>query len=630
LTVRREFKKWMLMVLVVCHVQIALTRSAHAEPPVVAPLTTPSIPTSGGEGLFDLLSYVLSNPFSEGTVILGLMVGLAKTSGWTLDALIKIPSARANRRTLTAAAKQIAKDYEVHRAEYKMYPLRIAELESANKKNRDALMHLNADRSHPAENIMAVEKMRREIEKNDRMIQAMREKAPAIQIAESIVSLSEAEKAVDTQVEKLKSTNPLLVSLWKATKRPDYIGEWLQSEEGRNFEATDEGKAWRAEYDKSIAAMGAKVSNVTTLYNTLVKEYNDSVPASERVARLDYHESEHGRMGDHFLLTPEVPSEVPRELHRDSVLGSAEEVCAINLARLKKASTDATNARSFYRSYRQQIWSFGSLGAVGTALWRYTSSFQDRYQKSFQEARAKSRLDAKISENAKTSFGGQMDEEKKGLNRLKPFMDVSQQVVAKHQHTIVRLLHDRLNGLMEKASGKSKLLSDRVLEAQSNPEAEAARIAHDVEEGFKRFYSRQTGTTLEQALTQLYSEDEATRGTLMRNLTLIYRESIANLYGNIADEKLLDEVETSLIPAMVEETSKKLLDGVGERKKAAIEKAKRANTTLNSAPGTPSTSSQTSLQSMPQTDNSLAVSDPVSRTFDDLRRTLDVPSVDKN
>jgi hypothetical protein len=561
--VRRNFRSWILVALILSQVQLAVVPAVYAEPPE----STPALPVTGGDAIVDMFNYVFTHPLSEGTAVILLMFGLVRSVGWSIDAAVKWRGAREARTVLLDKAKEVANDYELHKAEYREYPARIKELSAANEKNNERLAQLKG-KPNPLESSVEIEKLHREIDKNDRLIQAMTAKTPFIRIGQAINAVADAEAALNAHIERISSQAPAAVRMWGATKRPAYIGEWLQSPQATAYLRSRNGRRWHAQYKQLLDEVGVGAAKVTEIYNSIVQEYNAAVPVSGRVPRLDFPESPHGRPGDYFLLTPEVPSQSALEVRREDVVQSTQSLCNLNLARLSHSAKQTQKVANFRRAYRQQVWSFGSLAAVGTAVGYYWNSFQDRYKQSITSARANQKIVARIHENEKTDLAGQIAEEKKGRNRLNGFMEIGGKVIADHQKAIVDIFAAKM-GLAEKASGRDEMLKKRVHEMVSDPGAEKERIAKSLENATFQVFNRQGMNSLDRVLVMLYTEDEATRNTVLRShLKLVFRETTANLYPEITDEKLLDDVEMLVVPDMVKEITEKLKAHLEERKKS--------------------------------------------------------------
>lgn len=557
MAVRATFKKWIIATLVIFQLQLGIASPLRADDLLIAP---PEIPESGADGLIDLILYVVNHPFSEGSVLLGLLVGLSKTVGWAIDATLKIPRARDSRREMLTKAKEVGDDYIRHRNAYLKFPAEIKKLEADNVAHRATLQELTTEGRY-----RDAEVLRRTIEKNEKTIETKKARVPVIQISEAIYQVANAEKAIAAHVNLLRTYAPRIVAQFKATNRPAYVGEWLESPEGRTFLKSKAGKAWAPIYKGLLGNMSVAIDGVTGVYNGVAAQYNAGVPASEHLRHLEPRNSVHGRMGDHFLLTDLGNGDV-REVRRDQVVASTQTLCEVNLGRLAKRSKSAQRNASFRTSYRQQIWSYGSLAAVGVGLWRYAQNFESRYKATLPEARAKSRLNDKINEKAKTDLAGQIAEEKKGPNRLEGFTDVASSILASREDKIVAILQSRM-GLTETANGKAELLRKRVEESKADPAEERARIAKSVENATWQVFNRQGTTSLDAVILMLYSQSDPTGDTILRRyISLIHRESLANLYGGIVDEVTLDELDNTLVPGMVAETLENLSKYVKSKK----------------------------------------------------------------
>lgn len=182
-----------------------------------------------------------------------------------------------------------------------------------------------------------------------------------------------------------------------------------------------------------------------------------------------------------------------------------------------------------------------------------------RHNQPFAEVREDSRRSAKIAEAARLDIAGQIAEDKKKEYRLKPLVNAGVRVIRDREGEIVRIIEANLS-FRDATEGKLALLDKRVAAGAKNPELENGRISESFEEAMKKVFKASTWASLEDVVTNVYTEDPAKRETVVnRHLTLIFREAIANLYAGIVDEAMLDTIESKLIPNMLLDVTPELM-----------------------------------------------------------------------
>ncbi len=568
-----------------------LASPAYGEDPV-HPLQAPADPIAvpGGTGdtlvdqLFKVVSEIAQNPFSDNTVAMGAIWFLASRISKFTKSVAGIPAAWQNRKVLLAEIKQAELEYEGLRAVYLGYEPRLAELVSESSELKKQLKALKESGNFGSEAIRA------QLDVVEREMEVIREKVPFIQATEALRSLrmadneirkhlsdfekmmaaysEEAKKKGHTQIVKWAEEGRTASRLTKRHYRPDYLGEWLTTKPGLLFLSTQQGRDWKTELDSRKDSAAKAVQHFVDVHNQQVVAYNQGLePGEKPLQRIAFRETEHGRPTNHFVLVPENPSQRADAVDRRSVPQRVWDNCQLDLGRL----ATKIDAKKLLRknAYNDQIYNLKMLGAAGLTYYVFDKSFQFRHGISFLEAKARSKRNDKIAENRLLDIAAQLDEEKKGLNRLAPFNTAAIEAIFTQEPKIEERLKSRFNFRSE-TSGKKQALEERTAKALLDKEAELQRIGASFDEAMKKVLKNSTWTTANTVIANLYTDDQAKRDTTVkRNITLILRETIANLYPDIADEGALDQIEMTIIPDIVNELSEKLKKIVEEKKKTA-------------------------------------------------------------
>ncbi len=568
----RAWKKTVVVLLAVAQLQSVFPSAAQAADPSAL---------VSGVGLLDYITRQVRDLGSEAGIATILITGTATSLTYAFKASLSTAEAWRKRKELLSKYHQLEKDYLLKREELLRYPQKIQELEAENSQLREQLVE-----STRLGRFRDGEVLRGKIQKNDGWIAHMKSKIPAILIAEAIKSVVEAEENLHDHIQKIKHKAGQSVGLWNATKRPDYIGEYLDSPEGKKYIKTKDGSKWMSVYKEKMALLNRAAESVAASYNKVAAEHNSLANADARVAVMSVHTSHHGTTGDQFLLPPEVPSHGAEEIHRDDVPDRVSKICQQSLGYLAANVKKARKASSFSSSYRSQITSFGSLGLSAAALSVYGHYYQRRHNQTFQETQAQARRKEIIDENAKLDLKGQWESEKLSQNRMAPFTQIASNLLHAEESNIVELIRGQLTLMDDAQGGKAQLLNKRVAEILANPAAEINRVEKSVEEAVVVVANRTQMSTLDRVMSLVFTEDKVTQETILkRYLTLVYRESTANLFGGITDERVLDEVEKNIVPSLVAKTVKRLTEEVATRKNKKLEEeAAKAKAAQEGAP----------------------------------------------
>jgi hypothetical protein len=574
------------------HVLLALAFLAStvqaADP--INPLETPTdrVAVSGGSAdtimdtIFKIVSEIAQNPIENtiGTIAFSFLA-------WRVGMLIKsatgIPAARKKSGDLLGGIRKSQLEYENERAIYLGYEARLAELVA---RSEELKKQLSGPKSFG--NLSEEEPIREELDAVDGQIEEIKKKIPMVQATEALRSLVLAEAAIQKTLSKfekmmestasnpIKNNNPKLQrwasegliasKLTREHYRPDYLGEWLATEAGRSFLRSEKGQKWKRELDDRKKASAQAVHHLIEVHNRPATAYNASLTDGESPVELIAHsETEHGSHTKRFFRVPKNPLEEADSVDRESIPDLVKEICEKNLGRLSK-NTDSLklDQSKVYSDLKGNLrWVVGTGIVYGV----FDRVFYYRHKVTFLNARARSKQNDKIAENRRIDIAGQLDEEKKGLKRLAPFTtDVTEAILAQ-ETKIAERLKARFNFRSE-TLGKKRALEERTAIALSDRDAEIARIKASFDEAMKKVLKTSTWTTVDTVIANLYTDDQAKRDTTVkRTITLILRETIANLYPDIADEAALDQIEMTIIPGIVNDLNEKLKKFVEENRK---------------------------------------------------------------
>lgn len=533
-----------------------------------AALSVPA--TSGDISFIDIalpaLVEMVRNPMGDNSIFIGLVWFLTIRTARFGASMYKIGDTWQARKATREELKRLTAEYELRHTEYETYPARIQEIEKESLDLRKQL-----EEAESLNRYATIERLRRKLEGNQSVIQAMKDKVPVLKISHAIAQIAETTAKLRQSLDELGKLNPhaqTAAKLSGITYRPDYVGEWLKTDDGKTFTRTRSGARWKERYETLIREMGERVEEGARIYQFSADSHNAVAPIEEHVPRMASHKSEYGHHPDHYMLIPENPSHQPKEVRLKQLEGAVSDVCAKNMGFLKKKMDVAKEKTKFHYAYRSQIYNGGMvLGAVG-GLALFAVNFESRHKKPFTEVRDESRRDAKIKEAARIDIAGQMDDDKTKAYRLKPLVDSTVRVIQDHEDQIIQIIETRLT-LRDENSGKRELLEKRVEVAEHNKRLETAKVSASLEDAMKKVFKASTWATLDDVLENVYTDDLAKRDTVVnRHLTLIFREAIATLYSNLVDEPTLDIIETSLIPKMVSAVTPDLKKIAEEKKKA--------------------------------------------------------------
>lgn len=555
-------------------------------------------------------------------VIMALTVAMGIEGAKATAALWEIPAARRLRKETFEKLKNMKAEYEKNRELYVKYPEIIRETETRNIDLRARLVKAEKEK-----NFELAELLRRDIDRNQASIDAKRLKVPVIMMAEAIRSLGEAEATFDQHVQTLRSavaahsrapqpaaarangngharksgaangaakvstsqavvTAGTAVDRWDQHRRQDYVSEWLESRHGREF-AQASGRQWAAEYQQNLAEMNSRVERLATVYNAMVDGYNHLVPAEQTLPRLEPQRSSYGPSLRYFNLEPENPRDASREIELHSIGNNLSSVCDQKLSLLASNVKELSKAHSFRRAYSKQLIHPAGAAVSGLALGGVYAWYHYNKGKTYQEAQKEEATKNKIQEQTDITLAAQFEKEKKGENRLKPFLEASASAFESHQASLEAEVA-RTFDMRDRSTGKPDLLAQRQKEAlELGAEAERTRISQTLERATWEFYTKLSITSFEQVRRSLYNEDQGTRDTILRrDLTLVYRDTLLKLYPNIIDDDAMNQLEPTVIRAMVDQTLETLATKLEEMKKNGKSAPQKIDPNSAPVPGT--------------------------------------------
>lgn len=585
-------------------------------------------------------------------VIMALSVAVTLQTGKVTGVLWNIPAARTLRKETLEKLENMRREYEKHRDLYVKFPEDIQKLERENSALREELT-----KAEKAKDFTKAEELRRHIDRNQASIDAKRLKVPVIMMAEAIRSLGEAESGFDKHVQELRGavaaaartaqpavaargngrtrnngsngnghaasngagngtpkgpsansvqTAATAIDRWNQTRRQDYISEWLESRHGREF-AQGAGRDWANEYQQLLSDMNGKVERLATIYNGMVDNYNHHLTPDRMLPRLEPQRSAYGPSLRYFSLEPENPHDVSREIEVGQIGKSLMEVCDKKLSLLKTSVKDLAKKASFRTAYAAQIGHVAALSVTGGGLFGVYAWYQYKQGKPFQQVQKEEATQNRIQQNTDVTLAAQFEKEKKGENRLRPFLEASTWSFENSQTALEQALADSFN-MRDREAKKPELLRQRQREAsQLGAEAERLRVSQALERATWEFYTKLNITSFEQVRQSLYNEDQGVRDTILRrDMTLIYRDTLLKLYPNIIDDDALNLLEPTVIRKMVDDTLTTLTQKLDELKRKGNPAPAKSDPNIAPLPGTtppavslPASAQQSSATELP-------------------------------
>jgi hypothetical protein len=586
---RRRVNIFTSMITLVAIMLTSVSPVAYAQDPVVPGSESVTISGGGGDSFIDVvlrpLIDIVQNPFSENTIAIGLLLLSASRFKKLVEAFKEVPQAYRNKQKLIAEIQDAERGYESARAEYLSYE---SHIEKLRVQHSELTARIHDPLVGKAINERA--RMQEELKAIEREIKEKVAKLPLLQVVEGVHALQKLEAnrvklmadfdglmkvhydEARSSSNKRKKNSAIEARVAAALSRRfgqvSYLNEWLETGSGRTFLETEEGRGWYIKYRNLQTAAEKKVREVVAAYNLEVDRYNLEVLPSERQPRLAPFGVDSSYRTDRFLLTPESAEVRSEEIHRDQLPVSAKSNCERNFGLLGRSIEKLKSQVRFRDVYANQIYQTKFTLAVGLVLFGYYRNFQSRHQQTFFEARANTRRSDKITENKRLDISGQLDDEHKGANRLRTFFQYGVTALLENEGAIADSIRSRLS-FRSQNDGKLKALNDRMEQAGKDEDAEIARATVSLDAAMKKVLRNSAWTTVDDVVKNIYTLESAKRDTeVKRNLTLIYREAIANLFPDVMDEGTLDQIEMSIIPKMVNETNSKLQALVEARAKA--------------------------------------------------------------
>lgn len=315
------------------------------------------------------------------------------------------------------------------------------------------------------------------------------------------------------------------------------FNEFLTSPEGREFLHSDEGKKWRGEYLNLLQKVEGSIGKVQEKFAALKA---NSLPErnlpSLRTLQRNNPES--------FAL--EDKNRVQTPVSRMELRDQVQKMCDDSLSLLRK------DVQWLERRTKMSRWPLihASVATAGfTGIIAFDHWFQGRTGVTVNEARESTTRTDKVEERKKVDLRGQMEFEKKGLNRLAPFFNILTTKLRGNRENIETSLAGYLNR-EEKLMNLGEQIS--ILGMALN---EGNDLSGPTEDAFVNVMEKYV--VLEDIIKQqIYTQDKTmSESVLRRNVISIYREAITNLFAGVVDNAKLDRLEKAeFFTKMVNET----------------------------------------------------------------------------
>lgn len=575
---RSWWKKSLIAVVIAAQVNLVAVQPAYADDPAAPP----SIPAGTNDQLTDMLINIISNPLSTTTLTLGLAYAFWRSFGNAKTALLNVRTAmdtRATKLEEAEAAKRLSVQEKVYLDDY---PKRIEALEYANKilRNEIETKTVSAARADHLDFPGLTGDLR--VRAEARFEAARQAALTAKKLKPADIKAREAAiERNNIQIARLAEKN----AIFKFAKRVREVAKHFQSlPKDQRTSATLEA-AERALFDA---------------YNGPTEEYNRLVSPHLRQPLLVERSSAHSDTLKRYYLAPHNESNAPELVGPKKLEGMLAETCDKKVALLAKITQKKQADAGFVKSYKSQINAVGGLVVASSAAAAFIYGFEQRFKMPFTEARSKSRVADKITEKGKTDIAGQLADDRKGLKRMDPFYSIGIESVLAHEIELLELIGAKMSPedreefvtFGGRPESRSQKLEKRMLQVKAALAARSRRLApsadkkpRPMEDAEREELERvsasvqyatgkifATSPSLDSVVALVYTDDPPTRDTILKeSLKMLYREAIATLFTDLVDQRLLDHVESSVIPAMRDETLKGLAKHVESLKKENVD-----------------------------------------------------------
>ncbi len=617
------------------------------EPEKIGEEEDASLPSSAGENWLDTFLFPLwstATRWDEVTLVLGGFYLFHKgMKTWFYDSLAKEGVGNfAKYRGYVGTWKEKLGQHIRQNYEYRVYPAQIERLEATNERLREELRNLRGsgalikDRNYETE-----AELHRKIEKNELMISEMVEKVPLLALERALTPILEVEGQLDAQLTELvrsarkvererRSRMPKLKGLtaeaeklqelWKATRQPHWFEDFFNSESGRIFADTKEGKAWMHSHKTLMAKAGESEVFLRTAYNAMIDVFNGKVKPKDRLPKMASPNKRFGTATDTFTMIPQrilpaehtrpwwdvkarwkgdwdVQQESAERVGREDVRLLIKKACDQTLALLKKDELAARGMARLHRVYMKPIAGLALGSASGYGLYRFFTDYEQRKGVSWAESRKQKKRKDRINDEARTALSAQVAEEftKGANNRLKPFLELVQKHLLKQQSAIMERVYIHLNPTAEidrtdptkfvtpfhpkfnvRAFRRNwreqdhldpvKAFTKRMVDLREDPHAEI-----DLVEATLRAAVSKAGegkvSTIDQLIKLIYTEDSAIQKTALNSyITFVYRDAIGPLYQVESNVEVLSGIESDYLKEMSAATIQDLIQRAIDQK----------------------------------------------------------------